>query len=119
LTNIYSPALANSFSGALAYGITSNKHPQIENWRILFLVEGLPTILMAVVVFFFLPDSPQKARFLTPEEKRVAAARGVRQVGQEKRVGSVNFKEVALTLLDVKAWLTAVSQVHSRCLQLF
>jgi MFS family permease len=101
--------LANTFSGALAYGITSGKHTLINNWRILFLVEGLPTICVAPIVFFFLPDSPHQARFLNEEERRVAAARGVRQAGAENRVGSVNLKEVLLTLLDVKAWLTAVS----------
>ena len=103
--------LANTFAGALAYGITSGKHTAIQNWRILFLVEGLPTIAIAPIVFFFLPDSPHQARFLTEEEKVVAAERGVRQAGAEKRVGSINIKEVFMTLLDIKAWLTAVSQL--------
>ena len=31
--------LANSFAGALAYGITSG-HSKLANWRLLFLVEG-------------------------------------------------------------------------------
>lgn len=60
--------LATSFSGALAYGITSG-HPHLAKWRLLFLVEGLPTICMAPVAYFFLPDTPDKARFLTEEEK--------------------------------------------------
>jgi hypothetical protein len=49
--------LANTFAGALAYGITFG-HPTFAKWRVLFLVEGLPTIAMAPVTFFFLPDSP-------------------------------------------------------------
>ena len=32
--------LANSFAGALAYGITSG-HSKLANWRLLFLVEGM------------------------------------------------------------------------------
>ncbi|KAK6848789.1 MFS transporter [Apiospora arundinis] len=100
--------LATCFSGALAYGITSG-HPKLANWRLLFLVEGVPTIIMAPVAFFFLPDTPQHARFLTPTEKEAAAARGVRQVGAEPstRVGSINWKDVAATLRDPKPWLTA------------
>lgn len=60
------------------------------------MVEGLPTIALAFVALFFMPDSPEKARFLNEEEKEVAKARALRQVGQEgaERVGSINFKEV-------------------------
>ena len=101
--------LATCFAGALAYGITSG-HSHLANWRLLFLVEGLPTILMAPVAFFFLPDSPDRARFLNEEEKLVARARGVRQVGSEKRVGGVVWKDVGAALLDPKCWFTAVSK---------
>ncbi|KAJ4303454.1 hypothetical protein N0V90_002349 [Kalmusia sp. IMI 367209] len=78
--------LANTFAGALAYGITSG-HPGIAKWRVLFLVEGLPTIVMAAVAWFFLPDSPEKAKFLNEEEKLIVKARGVRQAGAATRVG--------------------------------
>jgi MFS family permease len=100
--------LANTFAGALAYGITSG-HPSIAKWRVLFLVEGLPTLAMVPITWFFLPDSPDKARFLDEDEKRVAKARGVRQVGHGKRIGSIQWKEVGHTMLDIKAWFTAVS----------
>lgn len=98
--------LATTFSGALAYGITSG-HSHFPNWRLLFLVEGLPTLCMAPVAYFFLPDTPDKARFLTEEEKVVAKARGVRQAGSAKRIGGINFKEVGAALLDLKCWFTA------------
>jgi MFS family permease len=106
--------LATCFAGALAYGITSG-HASIENWKLLFLVEGLPSICMAFVALRFMPDSPEKARFLDAEEKEVARARAIRQVGQEsaERVGSISLKDVGEALLDVKNWLTAVS-VHFR-----
>lgn len=99
--------LANTFAGALAYGITSG-NPSIAKWRVLFLVEGLPTLAMVPVAWFFLPDSPEKARFLTEDEKRVAKARGVRQVGAGPRIGHLNFKEIGQTFLDPKAWFTAL-----------
>lgn len=101
--------LATCFAGALAYGITSG-HTAIANWRLLFLVEGLPTIAMAPIAFFFLPDSPHQAKFLTEDEKRVALARTVRQVGAEKteRIGGVSLKNVFATLKDPKPWFTAL-----------
>ena len=100
--------LANTFAGALAYGITSGQS-KLANWRLLFLVEGLPTLIMVPMTFYFLPDSPDKARFLTEEEKAIAKARGVKQVGGTKRIGSINWKDVALALKDPKCWITAVS----------
>lgn len=102
-----SAPLATCFAGALAYGITSG-HAAIASWRLLFLVEGLPCVAMAVVTFFSLPDSPQKARFLNEDEKRVALARGVRQAGTAERIGSINLKDTLDTLLDPKPWFTAL-----------
>ncbi len=96
--------LATTFAGALAYGITSG-HAHIANWRLLFLVEGLPSLVMAPVAYFFLPDSPEKAKFLTEEEKVIARARGVRQVGDSVRVGGIDWKDVGLALLDIKVRL--------------
>ncbi|KAL6710534.1 hypothetical protein ACN47E_008582 [Coniothyrium glycines] len=99
--------LANTFAGALAYGITSGS-PAFAKWRVLFLVEGLPTVFMALVAWFFLPDSPEKARFLTVEEKAVARARGVRQAGTATRIGGINWKEMMEGLLDVKGWILGI-----------
>ncbi|KAG9243381.1 MFS transporter-like protein [Calycina marina] len=103
--------LATCFAGALAYGITSGDDTgRIRNWRLLFLVEGLPCICAGIATFFFLPDSPEKARFLSEEDRRVARARGVRQVGEETahRVGRISFRDVGVALLDVKNYFTAL-----------
>ena len=99
--------LATTFAGALAYGITSG-HAKIANWRLLFLVEGLPTIVMAGVAFLYLPDSPVHIKALTEEELALAKSRGVRQVGEVERVGGIDFKDMGRTLLDLKAWMTAL-----------
>ena len=80
---------------------------------------------MVPIAYFFLPDTPDKARFLTEEEKvsqgslcrhsdvdtlkLIAKARGVRQVGGVERIGGIVWKEVGLALVDVKCWFTAVS----------
>ncbi|KAJ0419420.1 major facilitator superfamily domain-containing protein [Aspergillus carlsbadensis] len=99
--------LANTFAGALAYGITSG-HSKLANWRLLFLVEGAPSCLAAVLAWCFLPDHPSSAKFLTEEEKDVARARSLRRSGESERVGGVNWRELGQTLLDVKPWITAL-----------
>jgi sugar phosphate permease len=100
--------LANTFAGALAYGITSGS-PALAKWRVLFLVEGLPTICMAAVAWFFLPDSPEKAKFFTEEEMDVARRRGVIQAGTGTRMGGIVWKDIGEGLLDYKGWILAVS----------
>ncbi|CAI7664437.1 unnamed protein product [Penicillium glandicola] len=99
--------LANTFAGALAYGITSG-HAAVANWRLLFLVEGVPVCAAAVLAWFYVPDSPLHAKFLTDEEKDLARARALQQSGEPDRTGKIQWKELAMTLLDVKAWLTAL-----------
>ncbi|CAG7947128.1 unnamed protein product [Penicillium nalgiovense] len=99
--------LANTFAGALAYGITSG-HAALANWRLLFLVEGVPVCAAALLAWFYVPDSPLDAKFLTEEEKNVARARALQQSGESDRNGKIQWKELAMTLLDVKAWITAL-----------
>lgn len=99
--------LANTFAGALAYGITSG-HSKLANWRLLFLVEGAPSILAAFLAWFYLPDHPASARFLTDEEKEVARARGLRKSGEGERVAGIDWTDIGRTLLDVKAWIAAL-----------
>jgi len=45
-------------------------HPQfgLKSWQWLFLVEGVPSVVLGVVVLLYLPDSPRSASWLTPEE---------------------------------------------------
>lgn len=47
----------------------------ISPWRLLFLLEGFPSILIAVVAWGVIPDSPQTAHYLTAREKKVAHLR--------------------------------------------
>ncbi|MGI4748269.1 MAG: MFS transporter [Janthinobacterium lividum] len=42
----------------------------LENWQWLFLLEGLPSILLGVIAFFFLTDRPKDARWLSDRECR-------------------------------------------------
>ncbi|SSW67858.1 MFS transporter [Achromobacter agilis] len=41
----------------------------LAGWQWLFLLEGIPTVLIGVVAFFFLDDRVADAKWLTPDEK--------------------------------------------------
>lgn len=99
--------LASTFAGALAYGITSG-HPMLSSWRLLFLVEGVPTLVGAVLAWFLLPDGPASANFLTAEEKEVACTRSLRRGGETDRVSGIDWKDLGKTLLDPKPFFTAL-----------
>jgi MFS family permease len=42
----------------------------VEGWRWLFVLEGLPAIVLGAVAFFFLTDWPGEAAWLTPEYRQ-------------------------------------------------
>lgn len=106
--------LATSFASSLAWVITKigSKVP-IAAWRILFLVEGFPSIVVAVFVFLYIPDNPESAKYLNKREQRVARLR-LRKETEDVKKGNkkgLNWMEIRDTLLDPKAYLTAVSLV--------
>jgi len=41
-----------------------------EGWRVMFLLVSLPAIVIGVVAWFYLTDSPAQARWLSDDEKR-------------------------------------------------
>jgi MFS transporter, ACS family, tartrate transporter len=41
----------------------------LKGWQWLFLVEGVPTVLLGFVILFYLDDKPRDARWLTAAEK--------------------------------------------------
>jgi sugar phosphate permease len=45
-----------------------------HGWQWLFLLEGLPAVVLGTVAYLYLADRPGKAAFLTPAEKAAVAA---------------------------------------------
>jgi MFS family permease len=65
--------VGNPISGALLQYM--NGTAGMAGWQWLFLVEGLPSVVLGVVVWFYLPDSPEQARWLTAAERELLLAR--------------------------------------------
>jgi ACS family tartrate transporter-like MFS transporter len=42
----------------------------VEGWRWLFILEGMPAILLGIVAFFYLTDWPGEAQWLSPEQRQ-------------------------------------------------
>ena len=46
----------------------------LDGWQWMFLLEGLPCVLLGVIAFRYLDDKPAEARWLSAEEKALLAA---------------------------------------------
>jgi len=71
-----SGVIGGPISGAL---LDWNHRGGLAGWQWMFLIEGIPAILLGVVAFLFLTDRPEEARWLTSAEKH-----WLRQSLQEK-----------------------------------
>jgi MFS family permease len=71
-----SVAVSGAFGGLLATAISFlNGHAGLAGWQWLFVLEGIPAVIVGVMVWFWLPDYPQTAAWLTPEERAFAVKR--------------------------------------------
>ncbi|KAI1274984.1 retrograde regulation protein 2 [Xylaria sp. FL0933] len=101
-------ALANAYGGALGYAITQIKS-HLEPWRILFLIEGLPTFIMAFVAWFCFPDDIESAKFLNEREKQVVKHMVSRdQTADVMNHTGLRLKDFWAAFKDWRSYLTGV-----------
>ncbi|KAK5655800.1 hypothetical protein OQA88_5338 [Cercophora sp. LCS_1] len=67
--------LSGAFGGLLASALGGITVGGYERWPWIFFIEGAMTVVFGVVCFFFMPDTPALAKFLTDEEKEWALRR--------------------------------------------
>jgi MFS transporter, ACS family, tartrate transporter len=71
-TSNFMAAIPMSFviGSPIAGWILSHRWFALEGWRWLFVLEGVPAILLGMVAFVFLTDWPSEATWLAPEQRR-------------------------------------------------
>ena len=77
----------------------------VQGWRWLFVLEGLPAIVCGIIAFFFLTDWPRQARWLGPEQREWIG----RKLEEEKPagVGAVSsWQAIRSPMIVVLAGLT-------------
>ncbi|MCJ1380519.1 hypothetical protein MMC17_003627 [Xylographa soralifera] len=68
--------VSSAFGGLLASAIANmNGVGGLSNWRWIFILEGIITILVGIVAFFLVADFPRDAKWLTENERNVVLAR--------------------------------------------
>lgn len=65
---------------------------------------GLPTIVFAVIVWFWLPDNPAKAKFLSERDREIAIELSLRQPGDREN-DEFQWRQAVGALLDYRSYL--------------
>ncbi|KAI1811439.1 MFS general substrate transporter [Poronia punctata] len=95
-----SATLAGAFGGAIAYGVGHlNGVRGLSGWRWLFILEGIPSVLSSLLVWFILPDFPERAKWLSENEKDLAARRLLVD-GSKGSDAGVTWADAKATLMD-------------------
>ena len=104
--------LASSFASSLAWLITKlSTGGPIAPWRLLFLLEGFPSVIIAIFAWLWIPDSPGSAEFLNYREKQIACTRLKSEKGDSERDAS--HKQNIGTRLTGKKMNSFVTEVFS------
>ncbi|KAK3695680.1 major facilitator superfamily domain-containing protein [Podospora appendiculata] len=67
--------LSGAFGGLLASALGQVRYGGYNRWPWIFFIEGAVTVIFGITCFFFMPDTPALAKFLTDEEKEWALRR--------------------------------------------
>jgi ACS family tartrate transporter-like MFS transporter len=93
--------LSSVFMGSIAGALLNlNGRLGLHGWQWLFLVEGLPAVVLGVVFLIFLPDSPATAPWLTGDER----AWIVRRIDEGAVEASHAGHSVGRALADPRVW---------------
>lgn len=74
-----------------------------NGWRWIFIIEGLATVVLAVVSKFFVVDWPETASFLTAEERAIVLRR-IHEDMAGAAMDNFDSKSRRRIFLDWKIW---------------
>ncbi|RVX67115.1 hypothetical protein B0A52_08358 [Exophiala mesophila] len=103
--------LAGALGGLIAYAIGHMEDVGgLEAWRWIFILEGLPTIILGAITWFALADFPQTAHYLSQEERDLLMARRGRQAGFSASWDEMHKSDVMKGVKDWKVYVMAFGQ---------
>ncbi|KAI0841291.1 putative allantoate permease [Hypoxylon sp. FL0890] len=99
--------LASAFGGLLASAIAKMDGVRgLSNWRWIFILEGILTVLVAVAAFFYVSDFPSEASWLTDAEKQFVLQRT--RAHETDSEGKVTRQDLVEFFKDPKNYLGAI-----------
>jgi ACS family tartrate transporter-like MFS transporter len=74
----------------------------LKSWQWLFILEGIPALIIAVVVLLYMTNTPKEAKWLT-EEERTAYDRMMEE--ERNQIASHGHADLKASLLSWKVWI--------------
>src|SRR5579863_897433 len=78
---------------------------RLSGWQWLFLAEGLPALVLGFAVIAYLPDGPNDAKWLSPDERRSLLAR---LAIEREMIGDGAGRTLAVALTSARVWLLSL-----------
>jgi MFS family permease len=106
-----SSAIAGAVGGLLAFGIGNMAGlAGFRGWRWIFIIEGMPSVVLGVVTFFALPNEGSTAYFLSDDERALMELRHRREYGNTQSSRDLSFQDVKSAFTDWKVWAFSIAQ---------
>jgi nitrate/nitrite transporter NarK len=80
----------------------------LRGWQWLFLIEGIPSVIIGIIALVFLDDGPQTAHWLSAEERELLTARLAEEEAYKKREGSKAHRLID-AFKNSKVWLLCLA----------
>ena len=103
----FSSLIGGPLSGWIMQSFGSLHSPRA--WQILFVIEGLPSVLLGVACWFRLDDSVEEARWLSPEQRAFIRSRLDRE---QTQAGAHRFADA---LRSPQIWLMSLTNFALLC----
>ncbi|KAF9931479.1 hypothetical protein FBU30_010095 [Linnemannia zychae] len=103
--------LAGAFGGLLAAGISHLSGAWgLQGWQWIFIVESIPTLLLAILTWFIMTPSPKEATFLTEEERIYATNRIIIDTDVIPS-GKTSWRQIWGALTDTKVYMICLGSM--------
>ena len=80
----------------------------LKGWQLMYILEAIPTVLIGVCVFFYLTDRPEKAQWLSAEERGWLRDR---ITGEQKRIEAQHGVGLLRSFWDPKVMLLSLNYI--------
>jgi hypothetical protein len=99
--------LGQILGGLISFAAQHSTNTSFSGWRVMFVCVGALNLIVAGVIFFWLPSTPEEASFINAAEQEVIARR---LLSDHAGVGVkvVRIRSVFETFLDLQTWLLCI-----------
>ncbi|KAA8911743.1 major facilitator superfamily domain-containing protein [Sphaerosporella brunnea] len=105
-------SMSGAFGGLLATGLAripkfGLSATPLHSWRNIFFFEGLATMVIALICYFYMYASPETCKFLTPRQRYIAIER-IQREHRENQKEKTQLIHVKRGILNINNLLCAV-----------